>query len=128
MHFLKFKSATARRIHPTARLDAQLLKRIPPLARSIWMAFYRRLMTSRLCRKSAIYIILLCTPALALFLSMTVPTWVFQSPDQEAYYYFAKAFTFGLEKGYLLALSVLCMLLTFAMPAAPQDTYMRARY
>lgn len=83
---------------------------------------------TRLCRKSATYIILLCVPALALFVSMTLPSWVFQSPDQEAYYYFARAFSNDLAKGYLLALSALCMLLVFAMPAVPQGIYMEARY
>ena len=81
----------------------------------------QRIFSASLNPRSASFIILLCIPALALFISTTLPTWIFPSSEQAAYHYFANAFTHDLSKGYLLALSVLCILLAPAVPAATLD-------
>ncbi|MEO5916331.1 MAG: hypothetical protein ABIS50_18985 [Luteolibacter sp.] len=103
---------------------------LPSLQRLVRLTFItgpRALLTSRLSPRSASYIMLLCLPAIMLYLAMTVPSMLFQSPDQEAYFYFASSLNHDLSSGYMLALSVLCMFVALTLPAASPDPYTAGR-
>ena len=86
----------------------------------------RRLMNAKLSHRNSSYIMLLCIPAIVLVISTTVPTMIFQSPQQGAYFYFARTLSLDLSSGYILGLSVLCMFVAFVLPAVDQDPYASA--
>lgn len=127
MQFLLLKPTPPRISRNTVQSDILSVKGIQRLARVIFLTGPRLMLTSRLSRRSATYMIMLCVPAIVLFISTTLPRWLFQSPDQEAYFYFAGTFTQDLSKGYLLVLSALCMLLVLAMPATSPEPHTAVR-
>ena len=88
----------------------------------------RKLFRSRLSTRSSSFIMLLCIPAIALFVLATVPTMIFQSPEQAAYFHFARTLSQDLSSGFVLALSVLCMIFAFVLPAAEPDPYSAVRH
>ncbi len=79
------------------------------------------LLTSRLSAKKASLMILLCTPPLLFCAMLTLPAMVFQSPQQQAYFYFAQILNQDPTRWLILALTGLCVVMALAVPAtAPQ--------
>lgn len=79
------------------------------------------LLTSRLSAKKASLMILLCTPPLLFCAMLTLPAMVFQSPQQQAYFYFAQILNQDPTRWLILALTALCVVMALAVPAtAPQ--------
>lgn len=94
----------------TARGIARLLRLA--LISGPWL-----LLTSRLSTKHAFLMILLCVPAL-LFCSMLIfPALIFQSPQQQAYYYFAQILNQDPSRWMILALTGVCAVTALAIPA-----------
>ena len=94
----------------TARGIARLLRLA--LMSGPWL-----LLTSRLSTKHAFLMILLCVPAL-LFCSMLIfPALIFQSPQQQAYYYFAQILNQDPSRWMILALTGVCAVTALAIPA-----------
>lgn len=100
------------------------IKRIAHLA---FISGPRRFFSSHMSSRSATFIMLLCAPPILLFLATTVPTIIFPSPEQEAYFYFASTFSQDLSTGFNLGLAALCMCIAFALPAAIPDPYTAVR-
>ncbi len=75
------------------------------------------LLTSRLSMKSATLMMLLCAPALTLFALLTLPALIFQSPQQQAYYYFGQILNQGPVSLLSLALAGFCIMTALAIPA-----------
>lgn len=86
------------------------------------------LMTSRLSRKNASMMILLCAPALLFCGMMTIPELIFQSPQQQAYFYFSRVLNDDPVRWIGLVLAGICALIALAVPASNSDTYKSVRY
>lgn len=97
-------------------------------ARLVMVTGPRKLMRSQLSARSSSFIMLLCIPAIVLFVLATVPTMIFQSPEQAAYFHFARTLSHDLSSGFVLALSVLCMIVAFVLPAAESDADLTVRH
>jgi hypothetical protein len=77
----------------------------------------RILLTSQISLKCAAVMIIMCVPSLLFSALLTVPGMVFQSPQQNAYFYFAKALEQDPTCWIVLFLTGLCALLSLALPA-----------
>jgi hypothetical protein len=77
----------------------------------------KRLLTSRISGKCAAVMVALCSPALLFFTLITIPTIIFQSPDQNAYFHFARVVEHDPSRWALLALAGFCTLMAMAVPA-----------
>lgn len=75
------------------------------------------LLTSRLSKKNASLMILLCAPALLFCSMLTIPALIFQSPQQQAYFYFAQILNQDPIRWVILALTGLCTMMALAIPA-----------
>lgn len=87
----------------------------------LWKIFIqgpRLLLTSRISVKCAAMMMALCMPSLLCCAILTIPAWIFQSPQQQAYFYFAKMLNEDPTRWLVLALAGLCTLLALAVPAA----------
>ncbi|MCF7675193.1 MAG: hypothetical protein K9N23_15000 [Akkermansiaceae bacterium] len=75
-----------------------------------------QLLTKGVSRKCATFMILMCIPSLVVCATLTLPGWVFQSPHQQAYYYFS--LMLGQEPLRWLAygLGACCTLFSLALP------------
>ena len=124
---LTLKPATPRHLKNAAKSGVFTLKGLQCFARLAFVTGPRKLFRSKLSTRSSSFIMLLCIPAIALFISATVPELIFQSPQQEAYFYFARTLSQDLSNGFVLALSVICMMFAFVLPAAEADAYSAIR-
>jgi hypothetical protein len=80
-----------------------------------------RLCNSRMDRKTAAIMTTMCVPALLFSAIMTIPGMVFQSPDQNAYYYFARTLENDPVRWIVLLLCGLCTVLSVTVPALDHD-------
>ena len=86
------------------------------------------LLTSRLSTKNASLMMLLCAPALLLCGLLTLPALIFQSPQQQAYYYFGQILTQESVSWSILALTGFCTLTALAIPAMVPRRVTAIRY
>ncbi|KAB2642649.1 MAG: hypothetical protein DVB26_01900 [Verrucomicrobia bacterium] len=75
------------------------------------------LLTSQISVKCAAAMMLMCMPALLLCAILTLPALLFDSPQQNAYFYFAKVLEQDPTRWLVLLLTGLCVLLSLALPA-----------
>ncbi len=125
--FLKLKPATSRNFKNTDKSGAFSFTGLKRLALLDLFTGPRKLLSSQLSARSSSYIMLLCIPAIALFFSTTVPALIFDSPQQEAYFYFAQTLSRDLSNGFTLCVAVVCMILALVVPAAESDSYSAIR-
>ncbi len=97
------------------------------LARLTFISGPRLLLTSRLSAKSAALMIMLCAPALLLTAMLTVPAMLFQSPQQHAYFYFAKILQQNPIHWPMLALVAACTVVALAVPATEARPFTAVR-
>lgn len=88
----------------------------------------RLLLTSRLSKKNASLMMALCAPALLLCALLTLPALIFQSPQQQAYYYFAQILNQDPVNWGILALTGFCTLTALAIPAMVPKQITAIRY
>lgn len=124
---LTLKPATPRNFKNAFKSGVLTLTGFRRFAGLVLITGPRKLMRSQLSARSSSFIMLLCIPAIVLFVLATVPTMIFQSPEQAAYFYFARTLSQDLSSGFILALSVLCMIFAFVLPAAEADSYTAIR-
>ena len=86
------------------------------------------LLTSRISGKCAFIMSLMCTPSLIFCFMLTVPGLIFQSPHQQAYFYFSKMLDEDPYRWIVLALAGICTLMSLAVPATMRETNQRIRY
>jgi hypothetical protein len=125
---LKLKPAAPRNFKNAVTSGAFTLTGFRRLAGLVLVSGPRKILSSRLSTRSSSFIMLLCVPAIVLFVLATVPTMIFQSPEQAAYFYFARTLSQDLSGGIVLALSALCMIFAFVVPAAEPDPYSAVRH
>jgi hypothetical protein len=80
------------------------------------------LLTSRISGKCAALMMMLCTPSLLLWSVLTVPAFLFQSPQQHAYFYFSRLINQDPNRWLVLLLAGLCAVLALAIPATTADS------
>lgn len=77
----------------------------------------KRMFTSSLSFRNAALLTLLCMPPLLLFAATCLPSLIFNSPDQNAYFYFARGLNHDLTGSVSLWMAALCLILALALPA-----------
>ena len=125
---LKLQPASPRNFKNAVKSGVFTLTGLRRFAGLVLVSGPRKLLSSQLSPRSSSFIMLLCIPAIAPFVLATVPTMIFQSPEQAAYFYFARTLSLDLCSGFVLALSVLCMIFAFVLPAAEPDPYSAVRH
>ena len=75
------------------------------------------LFTSQISVKCAAAMVTMCAPALAFCAILTLPALVFQSPQQNAYFYFARVLNEDPTCWIVLVLTGLCVVLSLSLPA-----------
>ena len=75
------------------------------------------LLTAQISVKCAVAMMIMCAPALVFCAMLTFPALVFQSPQQNAYFYFAKVLEQDPTRWIVLALTGVCVILSLALPA-----------
>ena len=86
------------------------------------------LLTSNLSAKTASLMIMLCVPALLFCALLTIPGLLFDSPEQHAYYQFAKALEQDPTRWIILAITGICTLMALAIPATTPSPITAVRY
>lgn len=86
------------------------------------------LLTSRISPKCALIMALMCTPSLLLCTLLTLPDLLFQSPHQQAFFYFSKVLNEDPDHWIVLFLTGVCTLISLAVPATLPETSKPIRY
>jgi hypothetical protein len=87
----------------------------------LWQIFIqgpRLLLTSHISVKCAAMMMALCMPSLLCCSILTIPAMIFQSPQQHAYFHFAKILNDDPMRWLVLLLAGVCALFSLAVPAA----------
>lgn len=88
----------------------------------------RLLLTTGLSLKSASLMILLCAPALLFCSMLIIPALIFQSPQQQAYFYFAQMLNQDPARWIILALAGIFAVMALAVPAVTPQPLTAARH
>ena len=75
------------------------------------------LLTSQISVQCAAAMALMCMPAMLFCALLTLPAMLFESPQQNAYFYFAKVLEQDPARWIVLLLTAVCVLLSLALPA-----------
>lgn len=75
------------------------------------------LFTSQISLKCAAAMALMCVPALLYCAILTLPALIFQSPQQNAYFYFSRVLNDDPTRWIVLILTGLCVILSLSLPA-----------
>ena len=102
-------------LHDTASQMKSMLLQLP---RQAFITGPRILLTSRITGKCAALMFLLLTPAILSGLFLSLPPMIFQSPQQNAYFYFANVLERDPSRWLPMGFAVLCILLALAIPAS----------
>lgn len=77
----------------------------------------KQLLTSRISGKCATVMTMMCAPSLLFCAILTLPALIFQSPQQNAYFHFAKAINDDPTRWIVLTLAAVCAVMSLAVPA-----------
>lgn len=88
----------------------------------------RVLLTSRISGKCALIMILMSMPSLLCCFMLTVPGFIFQSPHQQAYFYFSRVLNEDPTRWIVLFLAGVCTLISLAVPATIRAPHAPVRY
>ena len=77
----------------------------------------KRLVTSRISTKCAALMMFLCSPSILFCAVLTIPAMLFQSPNQQAYFYFSRVLNQDPGRWLVMPLALVCTLLALAIPA-----------
>jgi hypothetical protein len=103
------------------------LKTLANLLRLTLYVGPKLLLTSRLSGKSASMMIMLCAPALLCCAMLTLPALIFQSPQQQAYFYFAQVLNQDPIRWVGLTLALICTFIALAVPATESNPFTAVR-
>jgi hypothetical protein len=93
---------------------------LPDVEKFLRMMLYhgpRQLLTSRISGKCAAVMVAMCSPALLFCSLLTLPTLLFRSPEQHAYFYFSRLINEDPSRWLVLMLAWICALMSLAIPA-----------
>ena len=86
------------------------------------------LLTSQISAKCAFIMSLMCAPSLIFCFMLTIPGLIFQSPQQQAYFYFSMVLDEDPYRWIVLALVSICTLMSLAVPATMREAKPQIRY
>ena len=124
---LTLKPAKTRRLKNAVKHGVFTTKGLTRLMRLTFMSGPWILFTSRLSKKSASIMILLCLPALLFSAMLTIPAMLFQSPEQHSYYQFAQSLDQDPIRWVILAVTGICAVISLAVPATAPKPMMAIR-
>lgn len=75
-----------------------------------------RLLTARFSRRDAVFMVVLSVPALLVTGLLTLPTFLFPTPQHNEYFEFARQLNEGGDRWVAMGLSAFCSLFCFAIP------------
>lgn len=127
MSLITLQPARPRRVKNAISPGALSLKTVANLLRLTLFVGPRLLLTTHLSHKSASMMIMLCAPALLCCAMLTLPALLFQSPQQQAYFYFAQVLDQDPTRWVGLALALVCTLIALAVPAAVPNPFTAVR-
>jgi hypothetical protein len=125
---LTLKPATPRQLKNALKLGLFTAEGLKRLLYITFISGPWLLLTSRLSAKAASLMIMLCVPALLFCGLLTIPGFLFESPEQHAYYQFAKALDQDPTRWIILAVTGLCTLMALAIPATTVRPLTAVRY
>jgi len=125
---LTLKPATPRLLKHAVSPGLFSCKTIARMLHLIVFTGPRLMLTRRLSVKSASMMIMLCVPALLLFVMMTIPQYLFPDPEQHAYFHFSRVLNHDPSRWIGLILAGTCSLIALVVPAATPDPYTSVRY
>lgn len=125
---LTLRPATARQLKTALSLGLFTAKGAKRLLHLTFISGPWLLLTSRLSAKAASLMIMLCVPALLFCGLLTIPGFLFESPEQHAYYQFAKALDQDPTRWIILAVTGICTLMSLAIPATTARSMTAVRY
>lgn len=125
---LTLKPATPRQLKNALSLGIFTAKGAKRLLRITFISGPWLLLTSRLSAKAASLMIMLCVPALLFCSLLTIPAFLFESPEQHAYYQFAKALDQDPTRWIILVITGICTLMALAIPATTAQPVTAVRY
>ena len=103
----------------------------PSVMHHLWLTFIcgpKLLLTSRISGKCAAIMTMMCTPSLLCCFILTIPGFIFQSPQQNAYFYFSKVLNEDPARWIVLLLAGTCTLMSLAIPATMTESSPSSRY
>lgn len=124
---LTLQPATPRRVKNLFSHRIFTLKGVMRLLRITFISGPFLLFTSRLSIKHAAMMMMLCAPALILVSFLTIPTLLFSSPEQHAYYEFANILTKDPAQWFILPFVALCSMIALAVPATAPKPFTAVR-
>jgi hypothetical protein len=80
-----------------------------------------RLVKAQFTRRNAVCLVALSVPALLVTLLLTLPALLFNTPQHNEYFEFAKELNQGCDRWLAVGLSACCSLFAFAIPAQEQE-------
>jgi hypothetical protein len=107
-----------------SKSDLQMRQFVASFGRLLRLTFVegpKQLLNSRIDRKTAAIMTGMCAPALLCWAVLTLPSMVFRSPDQNAYYYFSQMINEDPVRWVVLMLATVCVVLSMAIPAAMRE-------
>lgn len=84
------------------------------------------LLTARFNRRNAVFMVALCLPALLITGLLTLPAFLFNTPQHNEYFEFAKQLNHGGDRWFAMGLSACCSFLCFAIPAENAEVLKRS--
>jgi hypothetical protein len=93
---------------------------VPSVERLVGSVIYhgpKQLLTSRISSKCAGFMTALCAPSLICCSLLTVPSLLFQSPEQRAYFYFSQILNGDPSRWLVVFLASVCVVVSLAVPA-----------
>ena len=104
------------------------IARLARFLRPLFLTGPKVLLTSRISGKCAFVMTLMCLPALLFCFIITVPGIIFQSPHQQAYYYFSRVLNEDPTRWIAWFLAGICALLSLVIPATMPAPIQPIRY
>jgi hypothetical protein len=101
--------------HP---VEVRFLRKHPSLR---FLSGPGRLITAQFNARNAIFMVALCLPALFMTGLLTLPAFLFNTPQHNEYFEFAKQLDQGGGRWFAMSLSACCSFLCFAIPADQAD-------
>ena len=125
---LTLAPATPRRVKYAVSPGIFTPKCIARMLRLTFISGPRLLLTTRLSAKNASLMILLCAPALLFCSMLIIPALLFQSPQQQAYFYFAQMLNHDPIRWVILAFAGVFAVMALAVPAMIPKPITAVRY
>jgi hypothetical protein len=105
-----------------------ILPSVQRFLRSVFFQGPKQLLTSRISTKCAGFMAALCAPSLLCCSLLTIPAFLFQSPEQHAYFYFSRMLNEDPSRWLGVLLATACAILALAVPAFMPPPRLAADY